>query len=147
MLIGALLFSSVICLLSAFAADQSRGQDGLLTRGGRFWTLFALVILLAWVFAGCWMWSDPDRLREGDDYWVFAVPVFLIGGFVLASLLMSLWWGLRALMRTGWIPALLAALPVWYMTDWRGAIFAGIPFLLAELAFRWPRLRRHHTST
>lgn len=104
----ALAVSGMIAAILLAAGFADRDQNGVLTWSGRLWLIFAMAIICGWVAAGWAMWGDPDRLREGEDYWTLAVPIFGISHFVVAFACLLLWWGARRLLGLGWLPALVA---------------------------------------
>jgi uncharacterized membrane protein YadS len=79
---GLLLSGAFILLCLAIAALQVR-SGGL--HAGRLWLAFTLAILLGWLLGGWIIYDDPDRMREGADYWALAVPIF-VGGSALLTL-------------------------------------------------------------
>jgi hypothetical protein len=103
----ALTMSGIVTALLLAAGYVDRDQNGVLTWSGRLWLLCAMAIVCGWAAAGWAMWGDPDRTREGAEYWTLAVPLFGFGYSVLALACLLGWWVARRLLGRGWIPALL----------------------------------------
>lgn len=80
-LVGISILMAVVLL---FVGYVDRDEDGVVRWSGRVWTLVGMAIVSGWTSAGCAIWVDPDRLREGQDYWGQAVPIFGIGYFALS---------------------------------------------------------------
>lgn len=107
-LLFGVVFLSLIFSVGIFIfAWRDRDESGKLKLIAQFFVLYFIAIPSSLLLAFWLMLVDPDRVREGNDYWINWFPLSGVFSFIITFIGLLLWWGLKRISKNDWLPALL----------------------------------------
>ena len=137
-LLFGVVFLSLIFSVGIFIfAWRDRDESGKLKLIAEFFVLYFIAIPSSLLLAFWLMWVDPDRVREGNDYWINWFPLSGVFSFIITFIGLLLWWGLKRISKNDWLPAVIVPFPFLFLVGPYGVVILTVSCFVALFLLRY----------